>query len=154
MQESDGRRIKRSIFIEVDTVKFASDELINTLSKIRILKEFIHERQLEIEVYNSTNGFVGDDIINARKQTNIGLFRRYLEYYLKHNSNINNNMNLLVRQLDPTVNGIPLEVYCFTYTKEWNEFESIQADIFDHLFAIVPMFELDIFENPSGKDFR
>jgi miniconductance mechanosensitive channel len=154
MQESDGRRIKRSIFIEVDTVKFASDELINTLSKIRILKEFIHERQLEIEAYNMTNGFVGDDVINARKQTNIGLFRRYLEYYLKHNSNINNEMNLLVRQLDPTVNGIPLEVYCFTHTKEWNEFESIQADIFDHLFAIVPMFELDIFESPSGKDFR
>jgi len=154
MQESDGRRIKRSLFIEVDSVKFASDELIGTIRQFRILKEFIKEREIEIETYNITHGFIGDEAINARRQTNIGLFRRYVEHYLKHSPSINNEMNLMVRQLDPTATGIPLEVYCFTHTKEWNEFEAIQADIFDHLFAIVPMFELDIFESPSGKDFR
>lgn len=153
MQESDGRRIKRSIFIEVDSVKFASEELLNSLSKIRILKDYIENREQEIRTYNLTHGFNEDDVINARKQTNIGLFRHYVHHYLRHNVNINDDMNLLVRQLDPTANGIPMEIYCFTHTKEWNEYETIQADIFDHLFAIIPLFELDIFENPSGKDF-
>jgi miniconductance mechanosensitive channel len=154
MQESEGRRIKRAIYIEVDTVHFASEELIQRLSKLNLLKEFIHERQQEIATYNEQHGFKGDELINARKQTNLGLFRRYVEYYLMHNVEINHDMTLLVRQLHPTENGVPLEIYCFTKTKEWGAYENIAADIFDHIFAIIPEFELSLFENPSGRDFQ
>ena len=154
MQESEGRRIKRAVYIEVDTVHFASEELINRLSKLKLLKEFIKERQTEIESYNEEHGFKGDELINARKQTNLGLFRRYIEYYLRHNVEINQGMTLMVRQLHPTDKGVPLEIYCFTNTKEWGEYEDITSDIFDHIFAIVPEFELSLFENPSGRDFQ
>ena len=154
MQESEGRRIKRAVYIEVDTVHFASEELINSLSKLKLLKEFIKERQAEIESYNEEHGFKGDELINARKQTNLGLFRRYVEYYLRHNVEINQEMTLIVRQLHPTDKGVPLEIYCFTNTKEWGEYEDITSDIFDHIFAIVPEFELSLFENPSGRDFQ
>ncbi|MDP4797982.1 MAG: mechanosensitive ion channel family protein [Crocinitomicaceae bacterium] len=154
MQESEGRRIKRSVYIQIDSIHFASEDLIKQLGKIKILNNFILEREKEIQAYNEKNGFVGDQAVNARKQTNIGLFRRYIEYYLQHNLEINQKMNLLVRQLDSSDKGVPIEVYCFTKTKVWNEYELITADIFDHIFAIVPLFELTIFESPTGKDFR
>jgi miniconductance mechanosensitive channel len=154
MQESEGRRIKRSVNIQIDSIHFASEDLIKQLGKINILNNFILEREKEIQAYNEKNGFVGDQAVNARKQTNIGLFRRYIEYYLQHNLEINQKMNLLVRQLDSSDKGVPIEVYCFTKTKVWNEYELITADIFDHIFAMVPLFELTIFESPTGKDFR
>jgi miniconductance mechanosensitive channel len=154
MQESEGRRIKRSVCIQIDSIHFASEELIEQLGKIKILKNFIHERENEIQEYNKINGFVGEQAINARKQTNIGLFRRYIEHYLQHNPEINQKMHILIRQLDSSDKGVPIEVYCFTRTKVWNEYELITADIFDHIFAIVPLFELTIFESPTGKDFR
>jgi miniconductance mechanosensitive channel len=154
MQESEGIRIKRSVCIQIDSIHFASEELIEQLGKIKILKNFIHERENEIQEYNKINGFVGEQAINARKQTNIGLFRRYIEHYLQHNPEINQKMHILVRQLDSSDKGVPIEVYCFTRTKVWNEYELITADIFDHIFAIVPLFELTIFESPTGKDFR
>ena len=154
MQESEGRRIKRSVNIQIDSIHFASEDLIQQLGKINILNNFIQEREKEIQAYNEKNGFVGEQAVNARKQTNIGLFRRYIEYYLQHNLEINQNMHSLVRQLDSSDKGVPIEVYCFTKTKVWNEYELITADIFDHIFAIVPLFELTIFESPTGKDFR
>lgn len=154
MQESDGRRIKRAVNIQIDSIGFASVDLIDRLRKIRILHDFIVEREEEIQRYNQSNGFVGDDAINARRQTNIGLYRRYIEYYLRHNENVNQQMNLVVRQLAPSEIGVPVEVYCFTKTKEWNSYEHVAADIFDHIFAVTPYFELSIFESPSGKDVR
>jgi miniconductance mechanosensitive channel len=154
MQESEGRRIKRSVNIQIDSIHFASEDLIQQLGKINILNNFIQEREKEIQAYNERNGFVGEQAVNGRKQTNIGLFRRYIEYYLQHNLEINQNMHSLVRQLDSSDKGVPIEVYCFTKTKVWNEYELITADIFDHIFAIVPLFELTIFESPTGKDFR
>lgn len=154
MQESDGRRVKRSIKIQIDTIKFASPELLKKLSKVEILKTFVEERQHEIEEYNEKHGFVGERAINARQQTNLGLFRRYIEHYLKHNNMINDEMTLMVRQLEPTENGLPLEVYCFTKTKEWLPYENIIADVFDHIFAIINQFELKAFESPSGSDFQ
>jgi miniconductance mechanosensitive channel len=154
MQESEGRRIKRSVNIQIDSIHFASEDLIQQLGKINILNNFIQEREKEIQAYNEKNGFVGEQAVNGRKQTNIGLFRRYIEYYLQHNLEINQNMHSLVRQLDSSDKGVPIEVYCFTKTKVWDQYELITADIFDHIFAIVPLFELTIFESPTGKDFR
>lgn len=154
MQESDGRRIKRAVNIQIDSIEFASIELIERLRKIRILKDFIEEREREIEQYNKEHGNIGEEAINARRQTNIGLYRRYIEYYLRNNEHINRSMPLVVRQLEPSEVGVPVEIYCFTRTKEWNQYEGITADIFDHIFAVTHYFELTIFENPSGRDLK
>lgn len=154
MQESDGRRIKRAVNIQIDSIQFASIELIERLRKIRILKEFIEEREREIERYNREHGYIGEEAINARRQTNIGLYRRYIEYYLRNNDHINRSMPLVVRQLEPSSVGVPIEIYCFTKTKEWNQYEGITADIFDHIFAVTHYFELTIFESPSGRDLK
>ncbi|MBC9813203.1 mechanosensitive ion channel [Crocinitomicaceae bacterium CZZ-1] len=154
MTESDGRRIKRSVKINIETVKFADEELLEKLKGINVLKEFITKRQAEIQRYNEENGFVGANAINGRRQTNLGIFRKYIEHYLRHKVEINKEMSLMVRQLEPTESGIPLEVYCFTKTKVWDEYESIQSDIFDHILSMVHYFDLRIFEQPSGNDFR
>lgn len=154
MQESDGRRIKRAVNIQIDSIEFASIDLIERLRKIRILKEFIEEREQEIERYNREHGYIGEEAINARRQTNIGLYRRYIEYYLRNNEHVNRSMPLVVRQLSPSEIGVPVEIYCFTKTKEWNAYEGITADIFDHIFAVTHYFELTIFENPSGRDLK
>lgn len=154
MQESDGRRVKRAIHISMDSVGFASQELIAKLKKVGILSDFIERRQKEIDDYNRTHGLTDEGMLNKRRQTNLGLFRRYIEYYLKNNTHINSEMTLMVRQLTPTEKGVPLEVYCFTHTKEWEQYEIIIADIFDHLFAIVKEFELVVFEEPTGNDLR
>lgn len=154
MQESDGRRIKRAVNIQIDSIEFASIDLIERLRKIRILKEFIEEREHEIEMYNRQHGYIGEEAINARRQTNIGLYRRYIEYYLRNNEHINRSMPLVVRQLSPSEVGVPVEIYCFTKTKEWNAYEAITADIFDHIFAVTHYFELTIFESPSGRDLK
>ena len=154
MQESDGRRVKRPIKIQISTVKFASPELIDRLSKMDLLKDFVQKRQAEIEKYNEEHGFVGEKAINGRKQTNLGLFRKYVQYYLERREEINSEMTLMVRQMEPTELGIPLEIYCFTKTKEWEQYEGIVADIFDHLFAVIHLFELVAFERPTGKDMK
>lgn len=154
MVESDGRRIKRAVRINIDTVKFADDDLIERLKEINVLNEFITKRQQEIKRYNEENGFIGVNAINGRRQTNLGIFRKYVEHYLRHKVEINQEMSLMVRQMEPTDTGIPLEVYCFTRTKVWVEYESIQSDIFDHILSMVHLFDLRIFEQPSGNDFR
>lgn len=154
MQESEGRRIKRSLHIQIDSIHFASDELLEKLSKIAVLHEYVTSTQQRIEAYNRERGYDGEASINARRQTNIGLFRMYVEKYLQHHPEINQEMPLLSRQMAPTPNGVPLEIYCFTREKDWHTYERITADIFDHLFATVKTFELELFENPSGRDIR
>jgi miniconductance mechanosensitive channel len=154
MQESDGRRIKRVIHIQIDTVKFAEPELLEKLKSIQLLSEFVPKRQKEIEEYNILHGFTDEKAINGRKQTNLGLFRRYAEYYLINHPLVNHEMQLMVRQMESTENGMPLEIYCFSSSKVWEEYEGIQADIFDHLFAVIHHFELAVFERPTGNDFR
>lgn len=154
MQESDGRRIKRSMYIQIDTIHFASDELLEKLSKIRVLEEYIRNTQEKVEAYNREHGFDSKESINARRQTNIGLFRMYVEHYLANHPEVNQDMPLVSRQLAPTPNGVPLEIYCFTRDKEWKNYERVMADIFDHLFATVETFELELFENPSSRDVR
>ncbi len=153
MEESPGRRIKRSILIQIDSVKFASPEMLEHLKQAQIMRSFIEERQTEIKLYNEQNG-IDPKSIQARKQTNIGLFRAYLVYYLKNNPNVNPEMSLMVRQLEPKEYGVPIEIYCFSKVKEWEQYEMIVADIFDHVFASIHQFELAIYERPSGHDFR
>jgi miniconductance mechanosensitive channel len=153
MSESDGRRIKRAIKIQIDSVKFASPELLEKLEKVTILSDFLKKTKDEIDAFNLEHGLTDENQIHARKQTNIGLFRGYLEHYLKHNPEINTKMTLMVRQLAPTEYGVPIEIYCFTKSKEWIQYEIVMADIFDHVFSIVKKFELRVFENPSGSDF-
>ena len=155
MQESDGRRIKRSLYLKMENMKFASPEMIDKLKQVKILKPFIEERQAQIEAYNVENGFEEQGSpLNGRRQTNIGLFRRYTEYYLRNNPHINQNMTLMVRQLQPTSEGLPLEIYCFTKSKEWVQYEMVMGDVFDHLISAVNYFELEIFEKPTGSDFK
>ncbi len=154
MQESDGRRVKRALKISISSIKFADDELLDRLKKIQVLSSFITTRQEEIKRYNEEHGFVGDNAINGRRQTNLGIFRRYIEHYLSHKVEINQDMILMVRQLEPTEIGVPIEIYCFTKTKSWEPYELAISDIFDHIFAMTPLFDLQIFEKPSSKDMR
>jgi len=154
MEESGGRRIKRSINIDMKSVKFCTKEMVEKFKKIQYLKEYIKEKQAEIELYNKENNIDESVIVNGRRMTNIGTFRKYLESYLQHHPKIHNNMTFLVRQLQPTDKGIPIEVYVFSNDQQWANYESIQADIFDHIMAVIPEFELSVFQSPSGDDFQ
>ncbi|MCK5823051.1 MAG: mechanosensitive ion channel, partial [Bacteroidales bacterium] len=115
---------------------------------------YIKEKQKKLEDYNKNNKIDDSVLVNGRRLTNIGVFRKYVEEYLKQEPNIHNDMTFLVRQLQPTEKGIPIEIYVFSKSQEWAKYETIQADIFDHVLAIVPEFELNIFQNPTGSDFQ
>lgn len=154
MQESGGRRIKRSLYIDQNSIRFIDPETSVRLKSFSVLKDFITQKSLELEVWNKALAEKGQAPINARQMTNIGNFRAYVEQYLKNHPSIHQGMTLLVRQLNPTANGLPIEIYCFTQTIKWLEYEAIQSDIFDHLFAILPQFELRVFQSPSGLDFN
>jgi miniconductance mechanosensitive channel len=154
MEESDGRRIKRSIFIDMRSVKFCTPELLEKLKKIHLLKEYIEQRSKEIEEFNQKKGFDTTMPVNGRRMTNIGVFRRYVEFYLKSNPKVNIEAIHMVRHLQPTERGIPIEVYCFSIEKAWVNYEGVQADIFDHILAVVPQFDLRVFQNPTGDDFQ
>ncbi|PKR81310.1 mechanosensitive ion channel protein MscS [Brumimicrobium salinarum] len=154
MSNSGGRRIKRSLNIKIDTVKFADDAMIDRLSKVKLFSDFVIEQQKEVEQYNAEHGLVDEYQLNARRPTNVGLFRNYVEYYLKNNNALNQEMSLMVRQLQPTSKGLPIELYCFSKTKVWAEYEVVIADIFDHLFAVVKRFDLEISEEITGSDLR
>jgi miniconductance mechanosensitive channel len=153
MTQSGGRRIKRSIFIDSSTVRFLSEEEINRLSKINLLKNYIESKSLELAEHNR-NSKIEENIVNGRKLTNIGTFRIYIENYLHNSDNIDKGKTILVRQLQQTSEGIPMEIYCFANTTVWNAYEKIQSDLFDHFMAIIPEFELQLFQNPSGRDLK
>ena len=151
MEESDGRRIKRSVTISQHSVQFASSEMIEKFQKHPLLSDYIIEKLTEINRHNEKVQKEGKGV--ARSLTNLGLFRVYLRNYLAERADINKDMTLLVRQLSPSENGVPMEIYCFSKIKAWVDFENIQSDIFDHVFASVKDFNLEIFENPSDKSF-
>lgn len=150
LEAAEGRRIKRAIPIDLGSIKFCSDELLEKLSKFELIKGYIAEKQAEIEKHNEKKNIASHDLLSGRKQTNIGIFRKYLELYLKQNPMVNKNMTMLVRQLDVAGKGLPIEIYLFSKDKNWENYEAIQADIFDHIFAIVPVFELKIFQEPTS----
>ncbi|HPR31969.1 MAG TPA: mechanosensitive ion channel [Prolixibacteraceae bacterium] len=154
MEQSGGRRIKRSIYIDMNSVRFCTREMLERFRKFILIRDYIEEKQREIDVFNAQLNIDPEQHYNGRRQTNLGIFRKYLEAYLRNNPHINQNMTFLVRHLQPTEKGLPIEIYVFSNDTRWANYEAIQADIFDHVLAIVPHFDLRIFQNPTGNDFR
>jgi miniconductance mechanosensitive channel len=154
MEESGGRRIKRSINIDMNSVRFVDDELAEKFKKIHLLKAYVESREEEILKYNEENKIDGSILVNGRRMTNLGTFRKYVEEYLRKHPKIHNDMTFLVRQLQPDERGLPIEIYVFSNDQAWANYETIQADIFDHILAVIPEFELKVFQNPSGRDFQ
>jgi len=154
MSESGGRRIKRSINIKINSIKFCTPELLKKLSKIQLIKQYITEAINNIDDYNNKNKVDKSTLVNGRNMTNIGVFRVYIEAFVKNNPNINQDMTCLIRQLAPTEKGLPIEIYTFSNRQEWAVYEQIISDMFDHLMATIPEFELEIFQNPTGSDFH
>lgn len=154
MEESGGRRIKRSVNIDVNSVKFCSPEMIEKFRKIDLIRNYISYKEKELSNYNKQSGIDDSIVVNGRRQTNLGVFRAYLSAYLRNNPDIRTDMTFLVRQLQPTESGIPVEIYVFSKVQEWAKYEDIQSDIFDHILASMPEFELHLFQNPSGADLR
>jgi len=154
MQESGGRRICRNLNIDLTSVHYLSESEISEIRKIHLLSEYIDCRTKEINKWNSEHKADTTVPINGRKLTNIGTFRKYIKNYLTQSPRIRKDMTLLVRQLQPNEHGIPLQVYVFTNTTEWSEYEDIQSDLFDHLIASADLFGIKLFQNPSGNDFR
>jgi len=154
MQKSGGRRIKRSINIKMGSIRFLEADEIENLKRIKLLKSYIIERQQEIAEYNRTHVDDPTMLVNGRRMTNIGLFREYVNRYLLNNKNTHKQFHLMVRHLQPTEHGLPIEIYVFTNTTEWPKYEGIMADIFDHILAVIPYFHLELFELPSSTDFH
>lgn len=154
MQESGGRRIKRSLLLDQTSISFLSPEQIARLQRFLLLGQYLNSKQSELLSWNSALAEASQEPANTRRVTNIGTFRAYVEHYLRQHPGIHQEMTQLVRQLSPTADGLPLELYCFTNTIAWARYEAIQSDIFDHLLAILPEFGLRVFQHPSGADMR
>jgi len=154
MSESGGRRIKRSLFIDISSIRLCSEEMLDRFREIEHIATYLKKKEAEIETYNEAMGEKADkNRVNGRRLTNVGTFRAYIEAYLRHHPDINQEMTLLVRQLAHDGRGLPIEIYCFSINKNWAPYESIQADIFDHLLAVAREFDLELFQEPSGNDF-
>lgn len=154
MQESGGRRIKRSINIDMTSVRFCTASMLEKYRKIQLLADYVDDTEKVVKEYNEEHGIDNSVLVNGRRQTNLGVFRAYLTNYLQNLPTVNQELTCMVRQLQPTETGIPLELYFFSANKDWVPYESIQADIFDHVLAIIPEFDLRVFQSPSGEDFR
>ena len=154
MQESGGRRIKRSVSIDVQTIVFCDEEMLGRFAKIKYIAEYIQKKKDELARFNQELKVDDSSLVNGRRMTNVGTFRAYVVAYLKHHPKIHQEMTFLVRQLAPSENGLPIEVYVFSNDKVWANYEAIQADIFDHILAVVPEFDLRVFQVPTGNDFR
>jgi miniconductance mechanosensitive channel len=154
MNLSGGRRIKRYVNIDLSSIKFCDSEMLERFTKIQLISKDIQDRQAEIKDYNEKNNVDESTFVNGRRLTNIGVFRSYVEAYLMQHPKINNKMTFLIRQLSPRENGLPIEIYVFCKETNWNIYEAVQADIFDHILAVVPEFKLRVFQEPSGSDFR
>jgi miniconductance mechanosensitive channel len=154
MMQSGGRRIKRSVIIDISSVKFYQKSELDELVKIRLLTQYLETKTIEINESRAALGLAPEDLSNSRQLTNIGTFRAYISAYLTQHPKIHTEMTCMVRQLASTESGIPLELYCFSNDKNWVNYENIQADIFDHIFAMAPLFGLRIFQHPTGNDWK
>ena len=154
MSESGGRRIKRSLLLDQNSIRFLTDEETAKFNRFALLKNYIETKQQELSTVNAALNSGEATNVNQRRLTNIGTFRAYIVNYLRNRSDINESMTFLVRQLPPGADGLPIEIYIFTKTTAWVAYESIQADIFDHILAVLPEFDLRIFQSPSGNDFQ
>jgi miniconductance mechanosensitive channel len=154
MEESGGRRIKRSVMIDQNSVKFCDDEMLKRFSRFEHVANYVADKEEEIQKYNKERGIDDSVLLNGRRQTNLGVFRAYLTGYLKNNPKINNDMTFLIRHLSPTEKGIPMEIYVFSKIQEWAPYEAVQADIFDHVLASISHFDLRVFQEPTGHDMQ
>ncbi|MDX2429468.1 MAG: mechanosensitive ion channel [Bacteroides sp.] len=153
MEQSGGRRIKRAINIDMSSVSFLDDAQIEKFRKFYLLNDYITGKEKEIGEYNKSLKVDDSVVTNGRRMTNLGVFRAYLENYLHKHPKVNQDMTFLIRHLQPTEKGIPMEIYVFSSDQNWANYEAIQADIFDHTLAIIPEFGLRVFQNPTGADF-
>ncbi len=154
MSESGGRRIKRSIHIDMNSAKFCDEPMLERFKKFSVIRDYIDEKLQDVKKFNDEQSVDGSVSVNGRRLTNLGTFRKYVQAYLSNHPKINDGMTLLVRHRQPTATGLPIEIYAFSNDKVWANYEDIQADIFDHLLAALPEFDLRVFQNPSGLDFR
>ena len=153
MQLSGGRRVMRSVSIDMTSVRFCTPEMLARYREIDLVREYIDETERRIEAYNAAHGIgPGERRINGLHQTNLGVFRAYLVRYLRQEVPVNRSMTLMVRQMQPTETGLPMQLYFFTDTVVWEDYEGIQSDVFDHVLAVIPAFDLRVFQNPSGND--
>jgi len=152
MTEAGGRRLKRAIYLDQTSIRFLRDEEVARLSEIRVLRDYLTGRLTEIDAWNKAHAAGSGNPVNLRHVTNIGTFRAYVQHYLQNHPGIHKGMTLLVRQLAPSPEGLPLEIYCFTASTAWVDYETIQSDLFDHLYAVLPEFGLRAFQNPTGAD--
>ena len=154
MSDSGGRRIMRSISIDMNTIQFCTEEMLGRFSKIQYITTYIEKKKKELSEMNKLEHVDDSSLVNGRRMTNIGTFRAYVEAYLSNNPKINMEMTFLVRQLAPTEHGLPIEIYVFSRDQEWAKYENIQSNIFDHILAVVPEFDLRVFQDPTGLDFK
>ncbi len=154
MEESNGRRIKRFVNIDMGTVHICSDELLNRLENIHLISDYVKTKRAELAEQNKQYPNADQSVANGIRLTNLGVFRKYLECFLNQHPDIQHEMTTMVRQLQPTDRGIPIEIYGFTSEKAWEIYENIQSDIFDHVLAVIPEFDLRVFQNPTGADFK
>ena len=154
MELSGGRRIKRAIHLDQTAIRYLTPEERKRMSGVSLLGDYIETKQTELEAFNASLTENGQEPVNTRRLTNIGTFRAYVEAYLRHHPRIHQSMTLLVRQQPPGPSGLPIEIYCFTNTVRWAEYEMIQSDIFDHLLAVIPEFGLRVFQQPTGADIE
>jgi miniconductance mechanosensitive channel len=154
MSESGGRRIKRSINIDAGSVHFLNEDELARLHKAKLLGPYLDQKVSEIERYNSELHADLTSLVNGRRLTNLGTFRAYLNEYLRNHPQIHQGMTLMVRQMQPTPEGIPVEIYAFTNTTAWVAYEGIQSDLFDHILAVLPEFGLRVHQTPTGYDMR
>ncbi len=154
MSESGGRRIKRAIYIDMSSVKFCTEEMLQKFKKIKYISEYIERKMEEVKGHNLAAGVDESELVNGRHLTNIGTFRAYVAAYLGNHPKIHQEMTFLVRHLEPTPNGLPIQIYVFSNDQAWANYEAIQADIFDHILAVIPKFGLRIFQNPTGADLQ
>jgi miniconductance mechanosensitive channel len=154
MQESGGRRIKRALYIDQTSIRFLTPEDQGKLASFGHLETYLKDKQAELAEWNERLGERARIPANTRRSTNIGTFRAYVDAYLRNHPGVHQGMTIMVRQLPSGPEGLPLEIYCFTNTTAWGAYEGIQADIFDHLYAILPEFDLRVFQSPSGRDLQ
>ncbi len=157
MQETKGRRIARSIYIDIKSINFCDDEMLERFKRFRLIRDYINQKQKEIDEFNKKHGIDEEDTVGRRRLTNVGVFRKYIEEYLYKHPKIHPDKPpyiVMVRHLQPTERGLPIQVYGFSKEYAWKKYEQVQADIFDHIFAVAPEFGLRVFQSPSGEDFR
>lgn len=154
MKQSGGRRIKRNIHLDMNTIRFCDDAMLQKFKKFQYIKDYIEQKQQELTAWNTDQKVDKSELVNGRRLTNVGTFRAYLVAYLKHHPKVHKHMTFLVRHLEPTAQGLPIQIYVFCTDQVWANYEAIQADIFDHILAVIPEFGLRVYQQPSGVDVQ